>query len=163
MTTQSGARHLPIHQGAQQIGVVWRSLYPQGRGCHTTGGSCKVPSFPDTGFGSRRPNCDRCIGKLRFRQLPRNGGEKWWLGKARGKKKRETLLNRRGTYDLLPLAGMLYQGPIGEVCEKMCLQRMTSLLIKSHRAKVGQLVEHRAVTREVVSSTPARPTLRVLE
>ena len=32
-----------------------------------------------------------------------------------------------------------------------------------HRALVAQLVEHRAVTREVVSSTPARPTLRVLK
>ena len=29
-----------------------------------------------------------------------------------------------------------------------------------HRAPVAQLVEHRAVTREVVSSTPAGPTLR---
>ena len=28
---------------------------------------------------------------------------------------------------------------------------------------VAQLVEHRAVTREVVSSTPAEPTLRVLK
>lgn len=36
-------------------------------------------------------------------------------GKLGGKKKRETLLNRRGTYDPLPLAGMLYHGPIGEV------------------------------------------------
>lgn len=52
-------------------------------------------------------------------------------------KKRKTLLNRRGTHDLLPIAGMLYHGPIGEVCEKMCLQRMTRLLIKSHRAPVG--------------------------
>ena len=32
-----------------------------------------------------------------------------------------------------------------------------------HRAPVAQLVEHRAVTREVVSSTPARPTLRVFK
>ena len=30
-------------------------------------------------------------------------------------------------------------------------------------APVAQLVEHRAVTREVVSSTPAGPTLRVLK
>ena len=28
-----------------------------------------------------------------------------------------------------------------------------------YRAPVAQLVEHRVVTREVVSSTPARPTL----
>ena len=32
-----------------------------------------------------------------------------------------------------------------------------------HRAPVDQLVEHRAVTREVVSSTPAGPTLRVFK
>ena len=31
------------------------------------------------------------------------------------------------------------------------------------REPVAQLVEHRAVTREVVSSTPAGPTLRVLK
>ena len=30
-------------------------------------------------------------------------------------------------------------------------------------APVAQLVEHRAVTREVVSSTPAGPTLRVFK
>ena len=34
---------------------------------------------------------------------------------------------------------------------------------KSLRAPVAQLVEDRAVTREVVSSTPAGPTLRVLK
>ena len=33
----------------------------------------------------------------------------------------------------------------------------------SHRAPVAQLVEHRAVMREVVSSTPAGPTLRVFK
>ena len=33
----------------------------------------------------------------------------------------------------------------------------------SYRAPVAQLVEHRAVTREVVSSTPAGPSLRVLK
>ena len=32
-----------------------------------------------------------------------------------------------------------------------------------NRAPVAQLVEHRAVTREVVSSTPAGPTLRVFK
>ena len=32
-----------------------------------------------------------------------------------------------------------------------------------NRAPLAQLVEHRAVTREVVSSTPAGPTLRVLK
>ena len=32
-----------------------------------------------------------------------------------------------------------------------------------HCAPVAQLVEHRAVTREVVSSTPAGPTLRVFK
>ena len=36
-------------------------------------------------------------------------------------------------------------------------------IIAEHRAPVAQLVEHRAVTREVVSSTPAGPTLRVLK
>ena len=33
----------------------------------------------------------------------------------------------------------------------------------SNRAPVAQLVEHRAVTREVVSSSPAGPTLRVFK
>ena len=33
----------------------------------------------------------------------------------------------------------------------------------SHWSLVAQLVEHRAVTREVLSSTPAGPTLRVLK
>ena len=32
-----------------------------------------------------------------------------------------------------------------------------------HRALVAQLVEHRVVVREVVSSTPAGPTLKVLK
>ena len=32
-----------------------------------------------------------------------------------------------------------------------------------YRAPVAQLVEHGAVTREVVSSTPAGPTLRVFK
>ena len=32
-----------------------------------------------------------------------------------------------------------------------------------NRAPMAQLVEHRVVTREVVSSTPAGPTLRVLK
>ena len=32
-----------------------------------------------------------------------------------------------------------------------------------YRAPVAQLVEHRAATQEVVSSTPAGPTLRVLK
>ena len=34
-------------------------------------------------------------------------------------------------------------------------------LVYFYRAPVAQLVEHRAVTREVVSSTPAGPSLRV--
>ena len=34
---------------------------------------------------------------------------------------------------------------------------------REHRALVAQLVEHLAVTREVVSSTPAGPTLRVFK
>ena len=38
------------------------------------------------------------------------------------------------------------------------------LLIQiSNRAPVAQLVEHRAATRDVVSSTPAGPTLRVFK
>ena len=32
-----------------------------------------------------------------------------------------------------------------------------------NRSPVAQLIEHRVVTREVVSSTPAGPTLRVLK
>ena len=32
-----------------------------------------------------------------------------------------------------------------------------------YRAPVAQLIEHRSVTREVVSSTPVGPTLRVLK
>ena len=35
--------------------------------------------------------------------------------------------------------------------------------IDGNRAPVAQLVEHQAVTREVVSSTPAGPTLRVFK
>ena len=35
--------------------------------------------------------------------------------------------------------------------------------IKLNRAPVAQLIEHRSVTREVVSSTPVGPTLRVLK
>ena len=38
-----------------------------------------------------------------------------------------------------------------------------SLVCKTHRAPVAQLVEHRAAMREVVSSTPAGPTLRVFK
>ena len=39
----------------------------------------------------------------------------------------------------------------------------TFLSAKFHRAPLAQLVEQRAVTREVVSSTPAGPTLRVFK
>ena len=35
--------------------------------------------------------------------------------------------------------------------------------MSSKRASLAQLFEHRAVTREVVSWTPAGPTLRVLK
>ena len=35
--------------------------------------------------------------------------------------------------------------------------------LRAYRAPVAQLVEHRAVTREVVSSNSAGPTLRVLK
>ena len=44
------------------------------------------------------------------------------------------------------------------VTGKTRAEKCTSL-----RAPVAQLVEHRAVTREVVSSTPAGPTFRVLK
>ena len=37
------------------------------------------------------------------------------------------------------------------------------LALTYNRAPVAQLVEHRAVTREVVSSTPAGPTLRIFK
>ena len=40
-----------------------------------------------------------------------------------------------------------------------CLQRCPGLV--AHRAPIAQLVEHQAVTREVVSSTPAGSRLRV--
>ena len=84
------------------------------------------------------------FGSGNYLEMEGRNSDSGKIGKK--EKKRKTLLYRRGTYDL-PLAGMLHHGPIGEVCEKMCLQRMTRLLIKSHRAPVGQLVEHRAVTR----------------
>ena len=42
----------------------------------------------------------------------------------------------------------------------ICLKHRAPL---SHRAPVAQLVEHRAVMREVVSSTLAGPTLRVFK
>ena len=38
-----------------------------------------------------------------------------------------------------------------------------NLVLRVHRAPVAQLVEHRAVTREVASSTPDGPTLRVFK
>ena len=38
-----------------------------------------------------------------------------------------------------------------------------SFLTLVHRAPVAQLVEYRAAMREVVSSTPAGPTLRVFK
>ena len=44
----------------------------------------------------------------------------------------------------------------------VCL-RPVGILNSFNRAPVAQLVEHRAVTREVVSSTPAGPTLRVFK
>ena len=68
------------------------------------------------------------FGSGNYLEMERRNGDP---GKI-GKKNRKTLLNRRGTYDLLSLAGMLKHGVIGEVCEKMGLQRQTRLLIKSH-------------------------------
>ena len=47
----------------------------------------------------------------------------------------------------------------------MSLLNVQNLLIMNHchGAPVAQLVEYRAVTQEVVSSTPAGPSLRVLK
>ena len=48
----------------------------------------------------------------------------------------------------------------------MCKSEEISSVVQilwTDRAPLAQLVEHRAVTREVVSSTPAGPTLRVLK
>ena len=42
-------------------------------------------------------------------------------------------------------------------------EAMILALMNGHRAPVAQLVEHRAAMREVVSSTPAGPTLRVFK
>ena len=43
------------------------------------------------------------------------------------------------------------------------LPRFCAIVHVFHRTRVAQLVEHRAVMWEVVSSTPAGPTLRVLK
>ena len=43
------------------------------------------------------------------------------------------------------------------------IQSHLRLNLFPHRAPVAQLVEHRVIMREVVSSTPIRPTLRVLK
>ena len=45
---------------------------------------------------------------------------------------------------------------------RCCRIRAYSVLVKNC-ALVTQLVEHQAVMQEVVSSTPARPTLRVIK
>ena len=47
-------------------------------------------------------------------------------------------------------------------CER-ALQEQRNRAPVADRAPVAQLVEHRAVTREVVSSTPAGPTLGVFK
>ena len=39
----------------------------------------------------------------------------------------------------------------------------TEIFVLVIRAPVAQLIEHQVVTREVMSSTPAGPTLRVLK
>ena len=44
----------------------------------------------------------------------------------------------------------------------ICCDLLTNTLYP-HRAPVAQLVGHRVVTQEVVSSTPTGPTLRVLK
>ena len=57
------------------------------------------------------------------------------------------------------------------ICVAMLLIELQSPMVsvgntirtEMFHAPVAQLVEHRAVTREVVSSTPAGPSLRVLK
>ena len=49
---------------------------------------------------------------------------------------------------------------LAKVC---CFPCLTSHWCLQYCAPVAQLVEHQAVTREVVSSTPAGPTLRVFK
>ena len=46
---------------------------------------------------------------------------------------------------------------------KQLLTEQPSVGSEGKSAPVAQLVEHRAVMREVVSSTPAGPTVRVLK
>ena len=45
----------------------------------------------------------------------------------------------------------------------MAYKLIRKIHVAFYRARVVQLVEHWAVTGEAVSSTPARPTLRVLK
>ena len=66
---------------------------------------------------------------------------------------------------------------MGKTMGKECMARLSRRLwggtslktaakeatISGDRAPIAQLVEHRVVMREVVSSTPAGPTLRVLK
>ena len=50
-----------------------------------------------------------------------------------------------------------------EGCKDLLDVFMNFIRIGLDRAPVAQLIEHRSVTREVVSSTPVGPTLRVLK
>ena len=47
--------------------------------------------------------------------------------------------------------------------QKQCHIYLQIHVTEIPRAPVAQLVEHRAVTREVVSSTPAGPTLKAIK
>ena len=49
------------------------------------------------------------------------------------------------------------------VASKLLVRSLCKTATFFHHAPVAQLVEHWVVTREVVSSTPAGPTLRVSE
>ena len=48
------------------------------------------------------------------------------------------------------------------LCDAVCRTGIFSK-VRQHRAPVAQWVEHRAAMQEVVSSTPAGPTLRVFK
>ena len=59
--------------------------------------------------------------------------------------------------------GSLVERVAASCCPICCVFFSALRSEETHRAPVAQLVEHRAVTREVVSSTPAGPTLSVFK
>ena len=65
------------------------------------------------------------------------------------------------TKQLNELAGVV--AVVSSGVEPRSSEEIKATLEIAHRAPVVQLDEHRAVTREVVSSTPAGPSLRVLK